>query len=124
MICLRGRHQDLPNSTQPTMLPVQQMNSYMVVHMFDKWRKVVPQEHWLETCPEPTEEQMKSVKKEGKLCGELEDAIYDFDGMKKRVAKKAAAINEIQGVVAELDVELAGAAGAASSMATVQHAEM
>ena len=139
MICLRGRPQDLPNSTQPTMLPVQQMNSYMVVHMFDKWRKVVPQEHWLETCPEPTEEQMKSVKKEGKLRGalkewkrsqkraavdELEDAIFDFDGMKKRVAKKAAAMNEIQGVVAELDIDPAGAAGAASSMATVQHAEM
>ena len=82
---------------------------------------------------------MKSVKKEGKLRGalkewkrsqkraavdELEDAIFDFDGMKKRVAKKAAAMNEIQGVVAELDIDPAGAAGAASSMATVQHAEM
>ena len=43
----------------------------MIIHMYEKWRKVVPKMHWPETCPEPTEEERKNNKKEGKLRGEL-----------------------------------------------------
>lgn len=103
MICKQGRKQDLPDSTFPPLLPPQQKNAYMVVHMWDKWRKVVPQEFWKETCPEPTPEQLKAVKKEGKMRGELkewkksqkraavnkmESAIWGEDGGGKPQAKK------------------------------------
>jgi hypothetical protein len=46
---------------------------FMVVHMYDKWRKVVFHEFWEETCPELTEEQVKSLKKEVLMRGELRE---------------------------------------------------
>ena len=76
----RGRPKTAPGLIFPlnltpdlTPLPKQEKNPYMVVHMFKKWRHVVPEQYWEDTCPEPTKEQFASVQKEGKVRKEVKN---------------------------------------------------
>ena len=55
---------ELKKLKPPGIRPMKQME------MYQKWRKIVPQLYWADTCPEPTEEikdYVKSRKEERKV---------------------------------------------------------
>jgi hypothetical protein len=88
--------------------------------MFKKWRHVVPEQYWEDTCPEPTKEQFASVQKEGKVRQELKN--WKQQQKKNITAKVEFALfgEHGGGKMSTAEAEVAKAEDAAA----VEHAEM